>query len=258
MSTAVAKRATTAVKFVPIADVVVQILYDAKTLQGRANKHRVQAGQKLLELRQRIEAGEEGDVAWWDWFETQDIVRSRKDAEKLMRIASAEDPEAALEDDNAKARERMRKLRDGANVRSKPEATPQALIDQRIEIQVELETRGVDYCKAVIFDAKQAKALGGPAEPRLGWYSVTACSGDAAEEAFNEAVAAIRERKEGKLPEPTRVRVRTEEVELPMTRVSVTTAPPVPERDSKPPLAASVQALERARRGSTWWLSVSA
>jgi hypothetical protein len=49
---------------------------------------------------------------------------------------------------------------------------------------------------------RSKQALGGPAEPRLGWYSATACSGDAAEKAFNEAVAAIRERKEGKTPEP--------------------------------------------------------
>lgn len=37
-------------------------------------------------------------------------------SERLLRIASAEDPEAALEADNAKARDRMREVR--ANVRS--------------------------------------------------------------------------------------------------------------------------------------------
>jgi hypothetical protein len=50
MSNAVAKRTAT-IKLKPIAAVVVQIrghLYDATTLQGRANKHRVHAGQKLL------------------------------------------------------------------------------------------------------------------------------------------------------------------------------------------------------------------
>ena len=111
----IAKRTTTTLKRMPpIADVVIQIrghFYEATTLQARADKHRLQAGQKLLSLRQRIEAGEEGDVAWWDWFETQDMGRGRKDCERLMRIASAEDPEAALEDDNAKAREGMRRLR---------------------------------------------------------------------------------------------------------------------------------------------------
>jgi hypothetical protein len=115
MSTAVAKRAVTAVKLKPIADVVVQIrghLYDALTLEGRANKHRVAAGQKLLSLRQRIEAGEEGDVAWWDWFEKQDIGRSRKDCEKLMRIASADDPEAALEDERERVRLAVAKSRE--------------------------------------------------------------------------------------------------------------------------------------------------
>jgi hypothetical protein len=66
MGTAVAKRTATAVKLKPIADVVVQIrghLYDANNAEARCIKHRLAAGQKLLSLRQRIEAGEEGDVA---------------------------------------------------------------------------------------------------------------------------------------------------------------------------------------------------
>jgi hypothetical protein len=131
MSTAVAKRAATAVTHqTSISELVVQInmrIYDANGAQIRCNKLRLKAGQLLLQLRKRIEAGEEGDVGWWEWFgnlgnngHPSILLRGRKDAERLMRIASAEDPEQALEDDNAKARERMRKLRDGANVRSKP------------------------------------------------------------------------------------------------------------------------------------------
>ena len=74
MGNAAAKRTTTTVKRIPpIAEVVVEIrghLYDAASLEGRADSQRLQAAQKLLSLRPRIEAGEEGDVAWWDWFET--------------------------------------------------------------------------------------------------------------------------------------------------------------------------------------------
>ena len=98
MGTAVAQRATTAVKLKPIAEVVIQMrghIYDAKGLATRANNHQLQAGQKLLHLRRRIEAGEEGEVEWWDWFEAN-MEENRKTCEKLMKIAGAEDPEAAL------------------------------------------------------------------------------------------------------------------------------------------------------------------
>jgi hypothetical protein len=40
-------------------------------------------------LRARIEAGECGDVDWWEWFDAN-VRHSRKDAEKLMRIAEAD------------------------------------------------------------------------------------------------------------------------------------------------------------------------
>ena len=80
-------------------------LLDADRAEVRRNQHRLAARQLLLRLRQRIEAGEDGDIAWWDWFE-ENIERSRKDGERLMRIASAEDPKAALEVVRAKNRER--------------------------------------------------------------------------------------------------------------------------------------------------------
>jgi hypothetical protein len=47
------------------------------------------AGAQLLALRARIEAGECGDVDWWEWFDAN-VRHSRKDAEKLMRIAEAD------------------------------------------------------------------------------------------------------------------------------------------------------------------------
>ena len=75
MGNSVAKRTTTTVKRLPpIAEVVVEVhaghFYDAASLEERADSQRLRAAQKLLSLRQRIEAGEEGDVAWWDWFES--------------------------------------------------------------------------------------------------------------------------------------------------------------------------------------------
>ena len=131
MGTAIAKRTATAVKYKPIADVVRQIkthIHDAATSQRRADKHRLQAGQLLLQLRQRIESGEEGNgIDWWPWCE-QHIERSRKDCEKLMRIASAEDPEQALEDERERVRlavadhRARKKAAADVTVTSKPDA----------------------------------------------------------------------------------------------------------------------------------------
>lgn len=95
-------------------------LYDAKGAKAKLEKHRLVAGQKLLELRSRIEAGEAGEgVSWWEWFETADIGRGRKDAEKLMRLAKADDPEAAYEEDKKRVREAVKQGRDGVYVNSK-------------------------------------------------------------------------------------------------------------------------------------------
>lgn len=79
-------------------------MYDAQGAKTKFDKHRLAAGQKLLDLRRRVEAGEAGEgINWWEWYGTQ-FTRSRKDAEKLIRMASADDPEEAFEEDRAKRR----------------------------------------------------------------------------------------------------------------------------------------------------------
>src|SRR5262249_13144772 len=90
--------------------------------ESNLDKKRLAAGQRLLELRARIEAGEAGPISWWTFYE-QDLARfrSRKDAEKLMRMAAADKPEAAFGAERVEAKERMQRHRAenaGANVRS--------------------------------------------------------------------------------------------------------------------------------------------
>jgi hypothetical protein len=100
---------------------------------GRA---RLATGKMLVALRKRIEAGEAGEgVNWWRWYASK-FVRSRKDAEKVMRIAQKEDPELAAEKERAEARERMARSReaaatdpcepveDGAHVRGRSNSQP--------------------------------------------------------------------------------------------------------------------------------------
>jgi hypothetical protein len=91
----------------PIDKLIVEIrghMYDALSTKANYDKYRQAAGQTLLELRRRVEAGEAGEgVNWWQWFEAN-VERSRKDCEKLMKLAAADDPELTF----AEERERVR------------------------------------------------------------------------------------------------------------------------------------------------------
>jgi hypothetical protein len=55
----------------------------------------------LHEARARVEAGEEGDVTWWQCF-AKNFPQSRSDAERLLAIASAANPQAAYEAEKAR------------------------------------------------------------------------------------------------------------------------------------------------------------
>jgi hypothetical protein len=65
--------------------------------QKKVRAHRIKLGHLLLELQQRIDAGENGDLCnFWEWFDEM-IPRSRGDATRLMAIAREDDPEAAYQ-----------------------------------------------------------------------------------------------------------------------------------------------------------------
>jgi hypothetical protein len=94
--------ATVVTPFMTIAELVGRLhrkWAQGETMIGKLRSIRLEVGNMLLELRQRVEAGEVGDIAavdWWGWYE-DNFRRSRRDAERLMEIASADDPQAALE-----------------------------------------------------------------------------------------------------------------------------------------------------------------
>ena len=64
----------------------INIEFDAADKADRKfDRHRIEAGHKLLMLRKRIEAGEAGkDVEWWAWYRQQHFIKKRRDAEKVM------------------------------------------------------------------------------------------------------------------------------------------------------------------------------
>lgn len=100
----------------PLDALVIEIrgrVHDAGRAETTCAKHQLQAGLRLLELRSRIEGGEAGEVSWWDWYETQftGYIKSRKYAERLMKWARADDPDAAREADIEKENDRQRAAR---------------------------------------------------------------------------------------------------------------------------------------------------
>jgi hypothetical protein len=94
--------------------------------QQKAHSARVECGMELLALRARIEAGEAGEVSWWNWYQ-QKFTRDRRDAERIMAIASAENPQTAHEAEKAATRQRMQALRasrTGAQTQCAPDSAP--------------------------------------------------------------------------------------------------------------------------------------
>jgi hypothetical protein len=119
------KKAIASHKTAPLDDVVKAInisLELSVTADNKARHHRLNAGRMLLDLRRRVEG--EGTNDWWKWQEGK-FARSRKDIEKLMRMAKADDPEAAAELERTQTRERVQAHRAlERTVRSEPEPPP--------------------------------------------------------------------------------------------------------------------------------------
>jgi hypothetical protein len=83
----------------------------------KAQRSRVACGQMLLALRKRIEDGDAGAEwvdDWWGWYKKK-FVRSRRDAEKVMKLARAADPDAAAEQDREKDRQQKQRHRAAAD-----------------------------------------------------------------------------------------------------------------------------------------------
>ncbi len=103
----------------------------------QADHFRIVAGRKLIEARRRVEAGEAGATTWSAWV-AEHVQRSERDVRKVMSLARAPDPAAALKKERASARAGMaRKRSQGprANVSPPPDAAADdaALVRYAIE-----------------------------------------------------------------------------------------------------------------------------
>jgi hypothetical protein len=76
-----------------------------KSYGEKLDQFRISAGKQLVELKVRIEAGEAGNgVKWWAWYAENFENRTRRDAQKVMALANADNPEEAAEKERAKNR----------------------------------------------------------------------------------------------------------------------------------------------------------
>lgn len=84
----------------------IEVSFDKiKTYSEKTAQYRISAGKQLVELKARIEAGEDGEgVKWWAWYADHFKGRTRRDAQKVMALASADDPEAAAEEERTRNR----------------------------------------------------------------------------------------------------------------------------------------------------------
>jgi hypothetical protein len=69
-----------------------------ETTREKVRQRRIRIGHLLLELQQRIDSGEYGELAtFWEWFDEIVVGRSRSDARNLMHTASQDDPQGTYQ-----------------------------------------------------------------------------------------------------------------------------------------------------------------
>jgi len=124
---------------------------------------RIEAGKILLDAKQRIDAGE-GGGRWWTWFKNniQGPKYSKSNAEKLLRIAAAPDPERAWDVEKQNNAEQMQRTREENKAKKAAEtawATARA---------AGLETdRGKAFrASAALMSATQDDVLRSPIQPK--------------------------------------------------------------------------------------------
>src|SRR5262249_33439492 len=99
--------------------------------------------------------------------------------------------------------------------KERPWAIPNDLYELREDVEAELRGRGVDRIHVCVWNAKQAKAMGRPAEHTLGYWGGGPCEAEANQKAFDEAVAAVMARKTDLERDGEKLKLAPTEVEDP-------------------------------------------
>jgi hypothetical protein len=141
--------------------------------EHRTQTARIECGMELVALRARIEAGEAGAITWWSYYE-QKFTRSRADAEKVMAIASAANPQQAHEAAKARNAEINRAYRQRQQQPSRsrerepepgpepeilpPEPSPQEIEDRIINLFKQLHRQAQVRCATKLRKIIQGRA----------------------------------------------------------------------------------------------------
>ena len=97
------------------ADTLDVVAGKIKAFLQRADNQRITAAKLLAEARERVEAGEAGDIRWEIWCRKH-IERSPRDVRRLLALLRSDDPTAKLAQDRQAARDGMARLRRRTNV----------------------------------------------------------------------------------------------------------------------------------------------
>jgi hypothetical protein len=89
----------------------INALFDrAAKADDKAETYRISAGQELAKARDRVEAGEAGEITWTAWS-ADNIRRSEGDIRKVLAIANAADPAKAAAAERQRNREAVARHR---------------------------------------------------------------------------------------------------------------------------------------------------
>lgn len=109
----------------------------AKSKEAASNA-RIEAGKRLIEARAKVPEGK-----WLAWCKANVTQRKKADIAKVMKLAGAADPAAALEEERRAARERMSMSRT-KNVRALVERFMKLNLDHKREVIAQFQKEVAD------------------------------------------------------------------------------------------------------------------
>jgi hypothetical protein len=124
--------------------------------QSKVKSLWLETGRLLLQLKQCVDAGEVGELAiWWEWYaDNFPKGRSQSDAQRLIAMASAPDPETAEQEARAKNRQHQKTHRE---LRRRMFATIRSSDAGRAYVSANNEINGLASGKAELSLVEPAK-----------------------------------------------------------------------------------------------------
>jgi hypothetical protein len=129
----------------------------AKSKEAASNA-RIEAGKKLIEARAKVPEGQ-----WEKWCKAHITQRKKRDIINVMKLAGADDPQAALDAEREAARNRMKAGAETKKLLHLVERLTKLNLDQKREVISHLQKEVSDE-ESRVAEGSQAPAIGGGQE----------------------------------------------------------------------------------------------